>query len=99
MYEQGQGEPHDEKLAAHWYQLAAEGGDALAQFDYGQRCVLGVGVAKDPVEAFKWLLLSSAHGQADARAKADSVKSSLSAVQVAEARSRAAAFNPRANLR
>jgi hypothetical protein len=99
MYEQGHGVKHDEKLAAHWYQLAAEGGDALAQFDYGQRCILGVGVAKDPVEGLKWLLLAGAQGQADARAKAESVQEDLARAQISEAKHRAAAFTPRAAVR
>ncbi len=97
MYEQGLGGRHDAKLAAHWYQLAAEGGDALAQFDYGQRCVLGVGVAQDPVEGLKWLLLAGAQGQKDADAKAESVRKGLSSAQIAEAKHRAAVFTPRAN--
>jgi TPR repeat protein len=95
MYERGRGVPHDEKLAAHWYQLAAEGGDALAQLDYGQRCVAGLGVAQDPVEGLKWLLLAAAQGQPDAPAKAESVQKGLSGTQVAEAKSRVAAFAPR----
>jgi TPR repeat protein len=99
LYEQGRGVPHDEKLAAHWYQLASEGGDALAQFDFGQRRVLGLGVTKDPVEGLKWLLLSAAQGQADAKTKAQAVKSELTRAQVAEAKSRAAAFAPRASGR
>jgi hypothetical protein len=96
MYEQGQSVRHDENLAAHWYQLAAQGGDALAQFDYGQRCILGMGVAPDPVEGLKWLLLAGAQGQADARAKAESVQKGLGGAQIAEAKHRAAAFTPRA---
>ena len=37
MYENGQGVPQDYKTAVKWYRLAAEQGDAGAQFNLGVR--------------------------------------------------------------
>ncbi|MEI9962702.1 MAG: SEL1-like repeat protein [Limisphaerales bacterium] len=37
----------------------------MAQYDIGQRYELGVGVATNHVEAFKWLSLAAAQGQVD----------------------------------
>jgi TPR repeat protein len=50
---------------------------------------------KDLVEGLKWLQLAAAQGQPDAPHKLAEAETSASATQIAEARSRAAAFVPR----
>ena len=45
------------------------------------------------MEGLKWLLLSAAQGQADARVDAESVQKDLTRAQVADAKQRAAAFS------
>jgi TPR repeat protein len=95
MYETGGGASKNGAAAAKWFLLAAQGGDALAQFDYGQRCLAGMSVKKDEVEGLKWLLLAQAQGQVDAANRVKVLFSSLSDVQIAEAKKRAATFTPR----
>jgi TPR repeat protein len=75
------------------YRLAAEQGDAVAQYDLGQRYDLGLGVPMDRVEALKWLTLAAAQGQTDAAARRDRIKSKMSRQEISEARSRAASFS------
>jgi TPR repeat protein len=47
--------------------LAAEQGDAMAQFNLGLMYANGDGVAADPVEAVKWYRLSAEQGNARAQ--------------------------------
>jgi TPR repeat protein len=94
-YERGQkGFPHDDKQAACWYGAASEGGDSLAQYEYGQRLISGFGVAADPVEGLKWLLVAASQGQTDSAEKAKAQEKKMSSDQVAEAKRRAASFTP-----
>jgi TPR repeat protein len=93
MYETGRGLPQDQVQAAQWYRLAAEQGDAVAQYDLGQRYDLGVGVPVDRVEALKWLTLAAEQGQTDAVARRDKIKSKMTRKEISEARSRVASFS------
>jgi uncharacterized protein len=95
MYESGRGVRQSHSEAAKWFQRAAEQGQALAQYDLGQRYNLGVGVKADKVEALKWLTLAANLGQTDAAALRDRIKKELSGTESAEASRRAAAFVPR----
>ncbi len=58
----GRGVPQDLKMAAHWYQKAAEQGDPRAQDEVGYFYQLGIGVSQNPERAFHWYQLSSASG-------------------------------------
>src|SRR5437773_11688392 len=60
--------------AAKWYQLAAEAGEPIAQFDIAQRYELGIGVKADAVEALKWFSLAAAQGQKDSIKRDDQRK-------------------------
>ena len=53
------GVPQDYKEAVKWYQLAAEQGDADAQYRLGISYKKGQGVLQDYKEAVKWLLKSA----------------------------------------
>ena len=94
LYAFGRGVKLNEAEAVKWYQQAAEQGHALAQFNIGQRYQLGKGVPQDLVEAYKWLSLA-AKEVPDSAKISDEVKEKLSRQQLAEARQRLAAFQPR----
>jgi TPR repeat protein len=55
----------------------------------------GQGVAKDPVEAYKWLLLAARQGDETAQNTMTELKSFLTREQIAEGEKRAGDFKPR----
>ena len=57
----------DGGIAAHGYRLAAEQGDAEAQFNLGVRYFHGRGVPEDLQEAIHWVRLAAEQGHAEAR--------------------------------
>jgi TPR repeat protein len=95
LYEQGTGVKQDEKEAAKWYQLAADGGDPIAQYDIGQRYKLGLGVSTNLIQAFKWLTLAATQGQSDSAKLLPEVESQMSGDQLTEARQLVSQFTPR----
>ena len=48
-----------------WYTLAAEQGNALAQYNLGWMCLGGLGVPQDYVRAHMWFNLSASQGDED----------------------------------
>ena len=66
MYERGYGVIRNPKKAVALYKKAAEGGIAVAQFNYGEALFLGNGIKKDNTEAKKWLLIALDRGSKDA---------------------------------
>jgi len=66
-YSNGDGVTQDRKLAAYWYEKAAESGDPEAQNYIGYLYEVGLGVPANPARAFNWYTLSAASGLADAR--------------------------------
>jgi TPR repeat protein len=54
----------------------------------------GQGVAKDPVEAYKWLLLAARQGNETAQNTMIELKSYLTRKQIAEGEKRADEFKP-----
>ena len=100
MYEIGRGEPQNYTQAALWYRRAAEQGQSWAQFKLGMLYNLGHGVPPDPVEAEKWLILSTAAspqiGAEDRRRMRDAVLTKMTLGEIAEARMRALAWQPKA---
>ena len=66
MYERGYGVIRNQKKAVALYKKAAEGGIAVAQFNYGEALFLGNGIKKDNTEAKKWLLIALDRGSKDA---------------------------------
>ncbi len=61
-YEQGVGVPPSEAQAHHWYQLAADRGDAPAMGSLGLMLHRGQGGEKDPVLGTQWLQKSAELG-------------------------------------
>lgn len=59
--------PTDQKLAAHYFRLAADKGNVAAAYKLGEIYENGQGVASDPVQAFSWYMKAAArndkHGQ------------------------------------
>ena len=66
-YAHGHGVPPDDAEAAKWYRLAAEQGDAYAQFFLGRMYRGGKGVPQDDAKAAKWYRLSADQGNAYAQ--------------------------------
>ena len=62
-----EGVPQDYKEAVKWYRLAAEQGDATAQYNLGIMYDNGQGVPQDYKEAIKWYRLAAEQGNAKAQ--------------------------------
>jgi hypothetical protein len=63
MYELGRGVPQDYKTAVKWFRLAAEQGNANAQYSLGFMYDLGDGVLKDYVYAHMWYNIAASSGK------------------------------------
>ena len=67
-YATGQGVSKDFTVAARWFSLAAEKGDAEAQHALGVLYANGQGVPRDDMTAMKWLSLAARQGHSGAKA-------------------------------
>ena len=67
MYNFGRGVREDAREAVRWYRLAADQGNAEAQFSLGLRYVTGRGVPQDDREAVRWWRLAADQGNAEAQ--------------------------------
>ena len=85
MYYKGEGVAQDYKEAVKWYRLAAEQGNANAQYILGLMYCLGQGVAQNFIEAHKWLNIAGANGEKKATEFRDDVAKQMSPEQIAEA--------------
>jgi TPR repeat protein len=54
MYSNGYGVAQNYAEALKWYRLAAEQGEAIAQYNLGYMYEYGRGVAKDYTQAMRW---------------------------------------------
>ena len=97
MYATGLGVPQDEAEAVRWYRLAAEQGDAEAQFNLGAMYAIGRGVPQDDVTAHMWFNLAESHAtgahQNQAIQYRDIMADRLNADQLAEAQRLAREWN------
>lgn len=66
-YFTGHGVPQDEKLAAYWYERAADAGDPEAQRQVGYFYATGLGVPMDTARAVHWFQLAAAGGSEGAK--------------------------------
>ena len=64
MYADGLGVQQNDKTAVKWFRLAAEQGNAMAQFNLGMMYVSGQGVPQDYKTAVKWFRLAAEQGNA-----------------------------------
>ncbi len=67
IYARGLGVPANQKLAAQWYEKAANNGVVEAQFRYAALLLQGTYVAKDPVKAEKLMKKAAEGGNAMAQ--------------------------------
>jgi localization factor PodJL len=63
--------------AARWFDQAARRGLMDAQFNLGMLYSQGLGISRDPVEAFAWFSAAAAQGDAGAAAERDRIGQSL----------------------
>jgi hypothetical protein len=82
------GMPQSYKLAAEWYVKAARQGHSRAQYNMAVLHLQGEGVERDPVEAYAWLLLSSANGHAPSLVLVEELNKVLNEKQIATAEER-----------
>ena len=66
----GDGTDRNEAEAARWYRVAADKGDAAAQFFLGKLYKDGKGVEKSAKLALEWFKKAAAQGYADAEGEA-----------------------------
>ena len=92
MYLRGLGIDANMTVAADLFRKAAEQGDLNAQFNLSHFYSASVAVAKDPIVAFKWLIIASRTGEAEAIGARDDFKLRLVPDQIAEAETLARAW-------
>ncbi len=85
MYADGQGVPKDAKIAAQWYQKAAEQGVADAQYRLGALYEAGEGVPSDMEYAYGWYSVAAHLGNAKGVTATQQAKSKLSESEQVEA--------------
>ena len=85
MYVPGRGVPENDVEAVKWYRLAAEQGEASAQFALGVMYLEGSGVPESLVHAFAWWDLAAAQGDKNAAKLKDPARELMSDEQIAEA--------------
>ena len=90
----GQQTKADQKRLAE-VKAKAQAGDADFQAELGLRYDKGEGVAKDWVEAYRWLLLAARQGDEDAKKNLTALESKLTPEQIADGQKRAREFKPR----
>jgi TPR repeat protein len=54
MYDEGDGVPENDVEAVRWFRLAAEQGNALAQYNLGLMYANGRGVPQTNLRAYVW---------------------------------------------
>ena len=85
MYDLGNGVPQDYTKTSKWYRLAAEQGNARAQFNLGVMYAFGEGVAQNFTIAYILFNLASDQGNEDAQENGDLAAEELTPDQIAEA--------------
>jgi uncharacterized protein len=73
----------------------AEAGDADSQCELGRRYDKGEGVAKDPVEAYKWWLLVAKQGDESGKEGVAMLEKELTSAQIANGQKRARDSKPK----
>jgi localization factor PodJL len=91
---EGVGGPKDGGAAAEWFRRAAELGLVDSQFNLASIYEHGDHVSLNPAESYKWYLIASRAGDAEAKAGALRVREGLSADARAVAERAAAEFQP-----
>ena len=63
----GRGVQQNLKMAAYWYEKAAEHGDPVAENEIGYMYQAGIGVSQDPARGCRWYQLAAASGLISAK--------------------------------
>ena len=95
LYGSGRGVPRDVAEAVKWYRAAAEQGHNTGQLNLGLCFQYGDGVIKDDTEAYKWLSLAVAQGDRRGTKFLSELETKMTITEIATAKQKAAAFNPR----
>jgi len=82
--------PPDLRVAAHWFQAAADRGHAPAMANLGLLYIRGQGVLQDYVLGHMWLTLASSAGMGWSTAHSAALRQRMTSTQINEAQSRAA---------
>ena len=85
MYQTGKDVAQDYKTAVKWYTLAAEQGNAKAQYNLAWMYANGQGVAQDYVKAHTWFNITAIDGDADAIKNRDDVAKKMTSAQIEKA--------------
>lgn len=91
-YDRGTGVEKNPAAALTWYERSAKQGLTTAQSRYGSR--LTKIKTADRLEAYKWLALAAAKGDAVGKKVAPALEQKMTAAELAEARKRVAEFKP-----
>ena len=87
-------EQEDYVEAVKWFRLAAEQGDAWAQYNLGGMYAKGQGVPEDFVQAYKWFNLAAAQGEESAILGKEFVREFMNPAQTAEAQKLSSEWKP-----
>ena len=83
MHSLGEGVPENDAEAVRWYRLAAEQGNASAQYSLGIMYAYGNGVPLNTVRAYVWFSVAAAQGKESARTNRDIASETLTPEQLA----------------
>jgi len=93
-YAQGSGLAKDEAKAAEWFTRAAERGYVDSAFDLAVLYERGEGVPQDLKQALKWYGIAAFAGDQPSKARAEFLRSQMTAPDIKLATSAAMAFAP-----
>jgi localization factor PodJL len=88
----------DYTTASQWFQSAADYGLADSQFNLAVLHENGFGVAKSPVQAYKWYSLAGQGGDVEALRRRDALKVQLTTDERLQAEKDLAAFQPKRSI-
>ena len=77
--------PEDDIEAVRWYRLAAEQGNANAQFNLGTMYDTGEGVPEDDIEAYALFSIAAAQGIEKAKRRKERLSKNMTRAQIDEA--------------
>ena len=97
MYDNGEGVPQNDAEAVNWYRLAAEQGDAVAQYNLGGMYADGEGISEVYVLGYAWLNLAAAQGDELANENENNLRARMTAEQIARAEELSATVYVRVN--
>ena len=84
MYSVGRGTPQSFEKALNWYQNAAKHGNTKAQVNLGLMYFTGRGVAKDQIEAHKWLTIAEISDHESAKTNRELIERQMSDSEIAD---------------